>query len=251
MPALEQRVAKLEWFGTAVYEELDFRFRDRTVERMREVGRKLLELVVMGEAEPSAFDGPQRDAVTEVIRFSLDALRPEAVPMIARLSARPVDHFFRGVCRVLVDLDAHELAQLSGLIASAARPLPDLIRRWPDDHVLRTLFPAPAREIDLESAQHRDGDGHRALWLRWMPLRDGKGTTLPEHSPLVALLIAHRLGREPTGFTNRVHRLGMGVLDPLALDHRRMTMSIDVLLDLHFVLSEERIIVPTLEDRRP
>lgn len=245
MPALEERTAKLEWFAAAVYDELDFRWRERRRERVVEVGRKLLELVRAGEAEPDAFDGPQRDAVAEVIRASIDALRPEAVPMLARLAGRPVDHFFRGVCRVLVDVDQEELEQLCRLIRMAAKNLVGWCAHWHHDSALRSLFTPASGVIDLDSYNEDDGHGTRAQLLRWRPIRESQHVRVPEHSPLVPMLIAHRLGRAPDAFAGRVQG---SPTTGLRIDGRVMTMRIAVVLDLQFVLNDERIALPPLTE---
>lgn len=97
-------------------------YRDAKRERVVALGREIIRLIANGHAKAEDFDtAAQRDAVFEAIRFSMDALAPEVIPILARLALEPVDHFFRGLCRVLVDLDASEVLDLQRLVGAAGR----------------------------------------------------------------------------------------------------------------------------------
>lgn len=106
---------------------LDTTYRNSMRERVVELGRAIIKLVADGHANAEDFDTePQRAAVFEAIRFSMDALAPEVIPILARLALEPVDHFFRGLCRVVVDLDASEVLELRRLVEAASRAADDL-----------------------------------------------------------------------------------------------------------------------------
>jgi len=220
VPDLAHRIEQLESFAKRVVDELEHGRKSRSHARVLEVASGLLQLVASGEATIDAFDEEQRDAVTEAIRFSLDALDDAAVPMIARLACRPVDHFFRGVCRVLVDVDATQLALLRQLFATAAVALPALLVERPvaSGYIAHDGFQRiDIDHIDLESVLH-EGDPRTKRWdVRWLMahtpgnlitserVQIGDAVVVPEHAPLASLLVGHRLARPADGYEKRVH----------------------------------------------
>lgn len=129
-------------------------YRDSMRERVVELGRAIIKLVADGHAKAEDFDTePQRAAVFEAIRFSMDALAPEVIPILARLALEPVDHFFRGLCRVLVDLDASEVLDLQRLVGAAGR----------------AVVNAPKRAVDRKDWSTRGSvDVLRRLDKRWV-----------------------------------------------------------------------------------
>lgn len=232
---------ELDEFRTKLGTEVRATLGERALHRVAAVGHEVLRRIHAGEVDAAKLNSEHRDALVEAMRFSLDALRDEVVPMIARLVERPVDHFFRGTCRVLVDLDADELGQLTELTGAAAHGLADWVASWEHDGALRTLFTPGSGVVDLDSTDEADGAGVHARLLRWRPIRESQHVHIPADSQLVALLIAHRLGRAPDGFVGRVTG------DPMSgihFDQRVITMPIRTILDLHFVLTGERIVDP-------
>jgi len=110
-----------------VIDELQNRYLEAKRERVVALGQTIVKLIADGHAKAEDFDTEaQRAAVFEVIRFSMDALAPEVIPILARLALEPVDHFFRGLCRILVDLDADEVLDLRRLVEAASGALDEL-----------------------------------------------------------------------------------------------------------------------------
>ena len=152
------------------------------------------------------------------------------------------------------------------LLAAAARPLPAFLERLGpreppqgfDKFSDLAKFTLAHREHQRSHyAQHLNEislspnyDGTRVAWDAY---GDGEGeATVPAASPVLELLVAHRLAHAP-----RPERAS-----PLESENRRkerekkneadrriLVMSLSTILELHFVLSGERLLDPRLPDR--
>ena len=71
----------------AIGAELWTNYRDAKRERVVALGQAIIQLIADGHAKAEDFETEaQRAAVFEAIRFSMDALAPEVIPILARLA---------------------------------------------------------------------------------------------------------------------------------------------------------------------
>lgn len=182
----------------AIGAELWTNYRDAKRERVVALGQAIIQLIADGHAKAEDFETEaQRAAVFEAIRFSMDALAPEVIPILARLALEPVDHFFRGLCRVVVDLDASEVLDLERLVQVAARgvdvlsreaasgDLQEALREWTTDAYAYFEWRGNRLVVSTRVEQSRERD----QWLipTWQE-------TLGDAAPSMLALLDRNLG---------------------------------------------------------
>ena len=205
---------------------------ERVEQRTESYAKTLLALVQAGHVHPDDFEREEtREALVDTLRASVESLSAEAVPMLARLSARPIDHFTRGVCRLLVELDAGEVAELRELITPVAQALPHAGPTTiipPDADRFAPLMFDPKLDAHPNGEIELYGLDDGLVWH----VGEGIGVALHPESEVLARLIVHRVASAA-----RARRRTWDGNE----DRRVLRMTASALLDLHFVLTGEKI----------
>lgn len=106
VPRLKLVVAEAEVVARRLVDDVVELTRHQAHERVTDYDRSLLAMTRAGEVDPDDFDRDDaRQAVAAALRASVEATSSEVVPLLARLSSRPLDSFVRGVCRLAARSD--------------------------------------------------------------------------------------------------------------------------------------------------
>jgi hypothetical protein len=236
VPGLKLVVAEAELVARRLVDDVAELTRHQAHERVTDYARSLLAMTRAGEVDPDDFDRDDaRQAVAAALRASVEATSSDVVPLLARLSSRPLDSFVRGVCRLLVEVDGEEITTLRTLFASAAQALPDTARTG-----FLTPGASPVQDVKIDPSRLPQARNEVELFrvgaqLAWH-LGDGLSIAVDPDADVLRRLVAHRVASHP-----RWSARAWGADE----ERRVLRMRVDHIIALHFVLTGERVAGPT------
>lgn len=244
VPEHESRLARLEAKVVEVFED-----RARTLRSP--LHDEVVRLVAEGSLGPEDIqsEGNIGIALFNAYRSMLDAVDPAAGPPLARLSlryrTRPLDRLFRGACRVLTDLAGDEIAALTTVIAAGASHLaanvlvpPELPEGATDQQRAVWSESVRLRFYQKKAVLYRSHEDRReACW------HDGAALPLDPDGHVVRLLVSHELAAriDKTTRLPEEHDPWEPLIVPMS-PQELLAFPIETVLELHFALSNERIV---------
>jgi len=204
-------------------------------ERVTDYAQSLLALVRAGEVDPNDFDRDDaRQAVAATLRASVEAMSSEVVPLLARLSSRPLDSFVRGVCRLLIELERDEIETLRTLISAAALALPEIGRTGfltPGGEPVGDVTIDPSRLPQTRDEVELFRIGTEVAWH----IGEGVPVAIDPDADILRRLVVQRIASDP-----RWNARTWGADE----ERRILRMRVDHIITLHFVLTGERVAHP-------